>query len=182
MKQSTETIIRSIVDFERKPATWAAVSNTITDERLRGLAGGEEIPRFSIADIHGGRAASPLEDFTQADMPTLFLLGVGTDLFLVNTEGATYARYVAKVVGAPSLAPVAPAPAKTDWTIDQTIDALLKQFQADANRIAYAAREASSESHVGNRNGAVGCLLTTEAEIQRLNGLLSTILTLHRAG
>lgn len=66
-------------------------------------------------------------------------------------------------------------------TTTATINALVAQLAADATRIAGQATDAASQMEVGNRNGAIGALLTVEAEVGRLQGIFTTILTLHRS-
>jgi hypothetical protein len=66
-------------------------------------------------------------------------------------------------------------------TLDATIAALLNQIAADACRCADEAMRASALMAAGNRNGAVGTLLSIEAELDRLASLKTSVLALHRA-
>jgi hypothetical protein len=66
-------------------------------------------------------------------------------------------------------------------TLNATIEALLNQIAADAAKCAGGACAAAGLIAEGNRNGAVGALLSIEAELDRLTALKGSVLALHRS-
>jgi hypothetical protein len=74
------------VRWSRKPSAWAEIYTTV---RIGTLP--EGLPRYAAADL--GIRRSPLAGFTNPPDGQYFLVDVGDDLYLANTEGYDYAKY-----------------------------------------------------------------------------------------
>ena len=61
-----------------------------------------ELPRFEESEIFV-RGNAPYGDFTQPDMPVWFLLKARGKVWLVDTEGASYPRYMARLADMPEV-------------------------------------------------------------------------------
>jgi len=97
-REIVQTIDR-IKGFHRKPINWAEVGLPIPMELLEGLR--------QYTSVELGISSNLLRDFTMTPNPTIFLVAHEGGLYLVNTEGSNYARYV-RYVGTVVTEKVAP--------------------------------------------------------------------------
>jgi hypothetical protein len=91
--------------YARKAERWAGVHESVRRSLIEEVAGSDLVfdqhPRGLVFDAHdvGADAVFPLRDLARPPGYNVFIVQVGHHgLFLVNTEGYDYCRYVSKVV------------------------------------------------------------------------------------
>jgi len=82
---------RAGLKLDRKAEEWKEVTSTVPADRLPA-----DLPVYD-ADAMGIRW-QVMNDFKHEPGAQYFIVTVGADRYLVNTEGYNFAKYVAKVV------------------------------------------------------------------------------------
>lgn len=80
----------ALFKYTRKPTNWSDVQATVSVACLP-----EGLPRWRAAAL--GIARWPLGSFQQEPGAQYFLVDVGERVYLVNSEGGSYAKYIAEV-------------------------------------------------------------------------------------
>ncbi len=78
--------------FSCKPTGWP--TGVGASAALVEAAG---LPSFGMVDVYGRHFPAPTSDFQKADMPQHFILEGIEDRWLVDTQGYSYARYIALI-------------------------------------------------------------------------------------
>lgn len=86
LTRSDQQKLRETFGFHRKPQNWDEVGQPIPLKLL------EKLPQYDAKEL--GIESTILRSFTKEVPETLFLVARKGGLYLVNTEGADYARYV----------------------------------------------------------------------------------------
>jgi hypothetical protein len=85
------------LDWERKPDSWGEVP--LYDGGNLPTAEIDKLPHYDMEEVYGNlKDATPYDSFQKA-MPQYFTLSTYSGVFLVNTEGYDYARYIIKLAG-----------------------------------------------------------------------------------
>jgi hypothetical protein len=85
----------NLVPFTRKPGNFDEAGIVLVDDLAAALEG-ERLPVFSASDLWDADE-HPLTDFKR-ETPQHFLLCMGSARYVVDTQGYTYCRYMARVV------------------------------------------------------------------------------------
>lgn len=91
--------IRDQVEFTRKACGFDEVHATVTPDQVYAILGDEKLPVFKASDLWREGNAYPIHDWDTppTDNPIVFILKLDDDhTYLVNTEGYTYCRYIAR--------------------------------------------------------------------------------------
>lgn len=107
----TENRLRNNLSYTRKADGFDDVAAIVTPTEIKAQLGDDKLPIFSALDLYAADTEPhPMVDFTREDLPIVFGLMVGPQMYLVNTEGYTYCRYVARV-----MSPVSKEELETFW-------------------------------------------------------------------
>ena len=79
-------------DFRCKPVEWPTKVSAPADK-----VAAAKLPSFTIFEVYGPCLAHPTRDFDRDDLPQYFILAGHGASWLVDTQGYSYARYVALI-------------------------------------------------------------------------------------
>lgn len=78
--------------YDRKPEVWSAVKCTVPAIAVHG----KDLAVYNVDDL--GIRFQTLKTFAFKPTATIFLVRRDVEVFLINTDGYDYARYVCRVV------------------------------------------------------------------------------------
>ena len=101
MEKDTESRLRNALEYTRKPDGFDDVSSIATPAELKSILDGEHLPVFRASELWDAGNVHPMHDWDRAPPGNPLVFGLIVDdtrIYLVNTEGYTYCRYVTRLM------------------------------------------------------------------------------------
>lgn len=99
--------LRNTLTWTRKARSFEEVDAVVTPAQIKALLGDETLQVLNAPELWNVGNAHPMHDWdkTPTGEPIVFILVLdGERMYLVNTEGYTYCRYIARIMEPANLA------------------------------------------------------------------------------